>query len=149
VCRPPTTPILYPLLLSFIARLGGTSADAQRLLGVLAGTGIVALVGLLGRELASLRSGLLGAALVAVWPSLIAADGSLMSESLCGLFVVAAVLLAVRYVRAPSLGGVRLRHPADLVIALLVGVAIDAALLSRLRHQTVPKPDPHANPVAG
>jgi 4-amino-4-deoxy-L-arabinose transferase-like glycosyltransferase len=113
-------PILYPLLLSAIARLGGTSADAQRLVGVLAGTGVVALAGLLGRELASARAGLFTAAIVALWPSLVAADGSLMSESLYGLFVVAAVLLAVRHVRAPSVGG-----------AVALGTAIGLAGLTR------------------
>ena len=58
-------------------------------------------------------------------------------------------LVMVCLVIATTYGGVRLRHPADLVIALLAGIAIDAALLSRLHRQTVPKPQAHANPVAG
>lgn len=109
-------PILYPLLLSVVARAGGTGVDVQRSVGVLAGTGVVVLLGLLGRELAGRRAGLIAAAIAALWPSLIAADGSIMSEPLYGLLVVAAVLLAVRHVRSPALGGA-------LALGALIGLA--------------------------
>jgi 4-amino-4-deoxy-L-arabinose transferase-like glycosyltransferase len=98
-------PILYPLVLSLVARAGGTGVDIQRGVGILAGTGVVVLVALLGRELAGARAGLIAAAIAALWPSLIAADGSIMSEPLYGLLVLGAVLLAVRHVRSPTLGG--------------------------------------------
>jgi uncharacterized membrane protein len=113
-------PILYPLLLSIIARAGGTGVAIQRSVGILAGTGVVVLIGLLGRELAGARAGLIAAAITALWPSLIAADGSIMSEPIYGLFVVAAVLLAVRHVRWTTLRG-----------ALGLGAVIGLAGLTR------------------
>jgi hypothetical protein len=48
---------------------------------------------------------------------------------LLGPFVMVSLVVATTY------GGVRLRHPADLLVALLAGVAIDAALRSSRLHR--------------
>jgi 4-amino-4-deoxy-L-arabinose transferase-like glycosyltransferase len=113
--RPP----LFPLLLGGLAELGVTGGDA-RLLGALTGAGTIAALGLLGRAVAGARAGLLAAALAALYPTLIAADGALMTESLYGLLVALALLAAVRLFREPRAGR-----------AALLGVAAGLAALTR------------------
>jgi hypothetical protein len=97
-------PPLYSVVLAGPAKLGLTSPDAQRLAGTVFGAGTIATVGLLGRHLAGARAGLLAAALAAVYPTLIAADGALMSESLYGLLAALCLLAAYRLLEAPSAG---------------------------------------------
>jgi 4-amino-4-deoxy-L-arabinose transferase-like glycosyltransferase len=97
-------PPLYSVVLAGPAELGLTSADAQRLAGAVFGGGTVAALGLLGRLLAGWRAGLIAAGLAAVHPTLIAADGALMSESLYGLLAALLMLAAYRLLDAPSLG---------------------------------------------
>jgi Dolichyl-phosphate-mannose-protein mannosyltransferase len=115
-------PPLWSHLLAAVSVLGGggsplgvtgTEGDflAHRLAGCLVGTAVVVLVGLVGRRLGGERVGLVAAGIAAVYPVLITADASLMSETLYGLFVVLAVLLAYRLIdrptawRAAALGG--------------------------------------------
>jgi 4-amino-4-deoxy-L-arabinose transferase-like glycosyltransferase len=95
---------LYPLILAGLAELGATSSDSQRLLGSLTGAGTIVAVGFLGLRLAGPGAGLIGAGLVAVYPTLIAADGALMTESLYGMLAALALLAAYRVVEAPSAG---------------------------------------------
>jgi hypothetical protein len=71
-------PPLYPLMLFFLGRLGARSADLDRMLGVCAGTHTVVAVGLVARQVAGYRAGLTAAAVCAVYPAFIAADGALM-----------------------------------------------------------------------
>jgi 4-amino-4-deoxy-L-arabinose transferase-like glycosyltransferase len=97
-------PPLHSLLLAGLAELGGTSPDAQRLTGALFGAGTIAAVGVLGRLLAGERAGLIAAGLAAVHPTLIAADGALMSESLFGLLVALSLLAAYRLRDHPTPG---------------------------------------------
>jgi 4-amino-4-deoxy-L-arabinose transferase-like glycosyltransferase len=97
-------PPLYSIVLAGPAELGLTSPDAQRLAGAVFGAGTIATVGLLGRRLAGERAGLAAAGLAAVYATLIAADGALMSESLLGLFVALVLLAAYRLVEAPTAG---------------------------------------------
>jgi 4-amino-4-deoxy-L-arabinose transferase-like glycosyltransferase len=97
-------PPLYSVVLAVPAKLGLTSPDAQRLAGSLFGAGTIAVVGLLGRHLAGARAGLLAAAIAALYPTLIAADGALMSESLYGLLVALSLLAAYRLLEAPGIG---------------------------------------------
>src|SRR3712207_9300748 len=87
-----------------------------RLLGAATGGATVALVGVLGRQLAGARAGLLAAGLAAVYPTLIAADGALMSESLFGLLVALSLLAAHRLLDAPGVG-------RALVLGALAGLA--------------------------
>jgi 4-amino-4-deoxy-L-arabinose transferase-like glycosyltransferase len=109
-------PPLYTLLLSFLGRLGARSVDAQRMVGVLAGTLTVAAVGLVARRLAGSRAGLAAAALCAVYPAFIAADGALMSETLFGTLVAFSLLLALILLERPGPSGMA-------VLGLLVGLA--------------------------
>ena len=86
---------LFPLLIAGVYKLGITGGDA-RLLGVLTGGATVALLGLLGRMLAGWRAGLLAAGIATLYPTLIAADGAMMTESLYGALATAAMLLAYK-----------------------------------------------------
>jgi 4-amino-4-deoxy-L-arabinose transferase-like glycosyltransferase len=112
--RPP----LFPLVLAALAELGVTGGDA-RVLGVLTGGGTIVVIALLGRRLAGDRVGLLAAGLAAVYPTLIAADGALMTESLYGLLCGLALLAAYRLLEQPTLG-------RALVLGLVLGVVAQA-----------------------
>ena len=113
-------PPLYPLLLAAVATVAGHETDALRLVGVLAGTTIVFLAGLVATRIAGPRAGVAAAALCAVYPAFVAADASLMSESLFGALVVAALLQTLRLVDRPSLAG-----------TVGLGVLIGCATLAR------------------
>jgi 4-amino-4-deoxy-L-arabinose transferase-like glycosyltransferase len=113
-------PPLWPLALAAASKLGATGFLAHRLVGCIAGTVTVALLGLLGRRAAGDRAGLLAAGIAAVYPTLIASDGSLMSESLYGAFVAAALLLAYRLLDRPTAAR-----------AAWLGAAIGLAALTR------------------
>jgi Gpi18-like mannosyltransferase len=95
-------PPLYPLALSVLVRLGAESLDAQRLVGVFAGTTTVLACGLIAARLAGPRAGIAAAALCAVYPAYIAADGAIMSESLFGALVACCLLLALALLERPS-----------------------------------------------
>jgi 4-amino-4-deoxy-L-arabinose transferase-like glycosyltransferase len=123
-------PPLWPELLSLVSRLGGSGAPigtkgpngfiAHRLTGGLVGTGTVVVIGYLARRVAGPRVGLVAAAIAAVYPVLIAADGSLMSESLFGLVVAIGMVLAYR-----------LRDEPQAWLAVALGVVIGLASLVR------------------
>jgi hypothetical protein len=97
-------PPLYSVLLAGPALLGLDSPDSQRLAGSLFGAVTIVALGLLGRRLAGDRAGLLAAGIGAVYPSLIAADGALMSETLYGALIALSLLAAYRLLDAPSAG---------------------------------------------
>jgi 4-amino-4-deoxy-L-arabinose transferase-like glycosyltransferase len=113
-------PPLYPLLLSVPPALGLDGLDAERMIGVAIGTGTVAVAGLIGRRVAGDRAGLAAAVLCAAYPSFIAADGAIMSETLFGLLVALGVLTALRLRTRPSLAA-----------AAGLGVAVGLAALTR------------------
>jgi 4-amino-4-deoxy-L-arabinose transferase-like glycosyltransferase len=110
---------LYPLALAGLAELGVTGGDG-RLLGILTGGGTIVALGFLGRRLAGDRAGLLAAALAALYPTAIAADGALMTESLYGFLAALSLLAAYRLVEAPGPGR-----------ALLLGAIVGLAALAR------------------
>ena len=113
-------PPLYPLALSVVSLLGGTSELSHRALGLPLGAVTIVLVGLLGRRAGGDRVGLVAAGLCAVYPLMIAVDGALMSETLYGPLVVLALLAAWRLIDRPGL-----------LIALVAGIAIGVAALAR------------------
>jgi 4-amino-4-deoxy-L-arabinose transferase-like glycosyltransferase len=100
-----THPPLWTLLLGVVSWAGdGAGYLAHRAVGCFVGAVAIALAGLLARRVSgSDRVGVVAALIAAVHPVLIAADGSLMSESLYGVFVLGVLLLALRLRDAPSL----------------------------------------------
>jgi 4-amino-4-deoxy-L-arabinose transferase-like glycosyltransferase len=109
-------PPLWPLVLSVTSFLGGTGFEAHRLTGCVLGALAIVVVGLIGRRVAGERVGLLSAAIAALYPTLVAADGSLMSETLYGLLVGMALLVALRLRDDP-------RPPLALALGGLIGLA--------------------------
>ena len=113
-------PPLWPLLLSVSSALGGTSELAHKLVGTLAGTGTVAVIGVLGRRIGGTAVGLTAAGIACVYPVFVGADGSLMSESLYGLLIATVLLLALRLMDRPGPW-----------LAAGLGIAIGLAALTR------------------
>ncbi|MEA2365038.1 MAG: hypothetical protein QOI32_550 [Thermoleophilaceae bacterium] len=113
-------PPLWPLVLSVTSLLGGTGFEAHRLTGCVLGALAIVVVGLLGRRAGGERVGLIAAGIAAVYPTLIAADGSLMSETLYGLLVGVALLVALR-----------LREHPRVLLAAALGALIGLAALTR------------------
>jgi 4-amino-4-deoxy-L-arabinose transferase-like glycosyltransferase len=111
---------LYPLVLTGLYELGGTGQEAQRLLGSLFGAGTIIVLALLGRRVGGQRVGLVAAAIGALYPMLVTADGALMSESLYG-FLIGCTLLAA----------FRLRDVAGNGRAALLGATAGLAALTR------------------
>lgn len=68
------------------------------------GTALVALVALLGRRVAGDVAGIVAAAIAAASPNLWVNDALVMSETVTGLTVVGALLLALRFRDAPTRG---------------------------------------------
>jgi 4-amino-4-deoxy-L-arabinose transferase-like glycosyltransferase len=113
-------PPLYSVVLAGPALVGLDSPDAMRLAGAVFGAVTIVALGLLGRRLAGERAGLVAAGIGAVYPTLIVADGALMSETLYGTLVALALLAAYRLVDAPSVGR-----------ALVLGAVTGLAALTR------------------
>lgn len=97
-------PPLWPLLLSVLTRLGIDSQTGMQLAGAVVGTATVPLTGLVGRRVAGPLAGTVAAGIVACSPLLIAADGSLMADSLHVTLVTAALLVAYRALDDPGFG---------------------------------------------
>jgi 4-amino-4-deoxy-L-arabinose transferase-like glycosyltransferase len=71
---------------------------------VLLGTLLVLLIGLLGRRIGGDSVGLVASGIAAVSPNIWVNDGLVMSETITGLTVVGAMLLALEVRRRPTLG---------------------------------------------
>jgi 4-amino-4-deoxy-L-arabinose transferase-like glycosyltransferase len=113
-------PPLYPAYLSVAAVTGHGSVLAMRLWSTLPGTAAVLVIGLTGRDIAGERTGLLAAALAAVYVMLFAQDIDLWSEGMF-IFTIALTLYAsYRFIRRPNVA-----H------ALFLGGAISLAALTR------------------
>lgn len=110
----------WPAFLSVFSLLGVESEAGHRLVGAVLGAVVVVLVGLVAWRVGGRRAGLVAAGLAAVHPTLVAADGSLMSETLAGAFVLLIVLAGFRLLDAPG--------PAR---AVVLGLAIGAGALVR------------------
>jgi 4-amino-4-deoxy-L-arabinose transferase-like glycosyltransferase len=128
-------PPLWPALLAIVEWLGLGGEQAYRLVGAGLGTITVGLTGLLGRRVGGARVGLVAAALVACSPLLIAADGSLMSETMYAALLTAALWSAYRAIDRPSaarmvllgaLGGLAVLTRSDgvVIVTLLVAATV-------------------------
>jgi 4-amino-4-deoxy-L-arabinose transferase-like glycosyltransferase len=113
-------PPLFPLLLALPVRAGVHSVEGLRIFVAFVGAGTVALVGLLGRRVASPAAGLIAAALAAIYPMLFLSEATLMAESLYVALVTIVLLAAYRAFDEPT----RARFAA-------LGLAIGLATLTR------------------
>lgn len=126
VFRPPVTPTAgfppaYPAYQSLWQQVAGSGVTAVRLSGIVPAAATILGVGALGRRVASATVGLVAAALVALSPALIAADGSGMSEVLTVPLVVGALLV----------GHLVLTSGASAPRILLLGALCGVAALTR------------------
>jgi hypothetical protein len=136
-------PPVYPLLEAVISLLGGHTWAWHDIVDLVAGTATIWVTGLLGRrvgvggvgvrgggvrgeEVRGARLGLIAAGIAAVYPLLIAADGSLRSESVFALWVTLALLCALRLREDPS---VRRAIALGFVIALAALTRSEGLLL--------------------
>lgn len=136
----------YPTFLAIVTRLVNANHDTFTLAGALLGTVTVVLTGCIGNRLAGRAVGLTAAALTALYPLLIAVDGSLMSETLSIPLLYGAVLMAMVALDRPQLwrwaivGGLLglvalTRADAIVTIVVLVGacaIALPGSLGRRL-----------------
>jgi 4-amino-4-deoxy-L-arabinose transferase-like glycosyltransferase len=113
-------PPLYPTVLAGMSFLGFDGVLAHRALGALLGGGTIVLIALLGRRIGGERVGLVAAAVAALYPLLVAADGAPMSESLYGLLIAACLLVALK-----------LREHRTVRLAAALGALIGLAALTR------------------
>ena len=138
-------PPLYPMVVALFMLVGGNGYEVQHVAGAVIGTATVAAVGLLGRRVGGDRVGLLAAGLAAAYPLLIAADGSLRSESLYALMIALVLVAAYRLADRPTTGraaaagalialAALTRSEAVVLIALLV---LPMALLAAGRRRAV------------
>ena len=110
----------WEVVLAAADLVGANGYLAHRLLGAVIGTVTVVLIGLLGRRVGGPAVGLVAAAIAAAYPMLWAADVSMMSETLYGALLVAALLAATR-----------VRETATLRAAAALGALLGLAALTR------------------
>ena len=124
-------PPLWVLLLGLASLLGVTSVLGHQLVSACVGVAGILLVGLLGRQVAGDRVGLLAAGIAAGYAFLWLNDGSIMSEGLVVALVAASTLVALRVGDDPSrrnllvlglLGGLAALTRAELLLFLPVAV---------------------------
>lgn len=96
-------PPLTAIVATPAAMMSGDNVMAQRLTMALIGTGAVLMIGLLGREVAGDRAGLIAAGIAAVYPNLWMNDGVVMSESLTALGMATCLWLTSRLIRQPTI----------------------------------------------
>jgi 4-amino-4-deoxy-L-arabinose transferase-like glycosyltransferase len=113
-------PPLYPTVLAGLSFAGLDGVLAHRALGAFLGGATIVLVALIGRRVGGERVGLAAAAIAALYPLLVAADGAPMSESLYGLLIAGCLLLALR-----------LRERRSIRLAAALGAVIGLAALTR------------------
>lgn len=107
---------LYPTALAGAIKLGITSDSALRSLGALFGAVTVTVIGLIGRKIGGDTLGLVAAAIAAISPLMIAADGALTSETLYAALIALTLLAALRLAERNTVGRAA-------VAGLLVGLA--------------------------
>ncbi len=113
-------PPAWPSFLSIFSFFGVQSQLGHRLVGAVLGGGVVVLLGLVAWRIAGRKAGVAAAVLGGLHPTLIAADGSLMTETLGGALVLVVLLLGHRALAAP--------RPGRMAV---LGAAIGVAALAR------------------
>jgi 4-amino-4-deoxy-L-arabinose transferase-like glycosyltransferase len=113
-------PPLYILWLTIPSLVGFTTTTAHQLWTLVIGTGTIVAVGYTGREIAGPRTGLIAAALAAVYPNVWSHDAILTSETMSIFAATLCVWMAYRYWHVPS---------ATRAVAL--GLAVSLAILAR------------------
>jgi 4-amino-4-deoxy-L-arabinose transferase-like glycosyltransferase len=86
-------PPLWPAVLAVPERLGIDSPTGLRIVGAMIGAATVAVIGVLGRRVATPTAGLVAAGLAALSPYFVSLDGSLQAEGLYALAVATVLLL--------------------------------------------------------
>jgi 4-amino-4-deoxy-L-arabinose transferase-like glycosyltransferase len=89
-------PPLFTLVLTAGDLLGVRSVDAQLVLECLIGTATIALTGMVARDLATPRAGVIAAVIAALYPGFWVFDGEVMSEPLAMLLTALVILAANR-----------------------------------------------------
>jgi 4-amino-4-deoxy-L-arabinose transferase-like glycosyltransferase len=112
----------YPFFLTAIYSVVGHSQFAGKLGNVVIGTALTGCTYLLGRVLRGEAVGLVGAALIAVWPNLVFSTGILGSDLLAALGFVVAMWLGMRRDSGPGPAWLR---------ALVLGVVVGWTVLVR------------------
>jgi 4-amino-4-deoxy-L-arabinose transferase-like glycosyltransferase len=95
-------PPLYLLWLAIPTRIGLDGPVSHMLWSSLIGAASVVVIGLLGREVAGPRAGLIAAGIAAVYPNLWVYDGFILSETTAIFTGVLTVLLGYRFLRDPT-----------------------------------------------
>jgi hypothetical protein len=113
-------PPLYIVYLAAFSAIGVRTVTGHMLASCLLGAGSVAVGGLAGRRIAGPRVGLIAAVLLALYPNVWRFDAMVLSETMVILMVNVTILLAYRYLDAPSMGRLA-----------LVGLAVAFCALSR------------------
>ena len=97
---------LYPLVLSFISRLGGTTYFDHKVFSLIIGTALVAMIGLVAHQVAprpsAQRITILAMFLAAIYPNLWLVDGVMFPEGLMALCTTATVYAAYRWKGKPT-----------------------------------------------
>jgi len=110
----------FVAILAVLDLLGIDTPQGQRLVMCLVGTASIAVIGLLGRRLATPVVGLIAAGIAAVYPNLWINDGMLMVETVFIFATAVALLCTYRYLERPRRGEL-----------LLVSAALTLAALTR------------------
>ncbi|HEV3226978.1 MAG TPA: glycosyltransferase family 39 protein [Acidimicrobiales bacterium] len=113
-------PPAYLTYLALFSLVGLKSATAHMVASALVGVGTVVVVGLVGREIAGPRLGVIAAAIAAVYPNLWAYDGALESETIAQLAVALTFLATYVWWRDPTRRN-----------AALIGAAVALGALAR------------------
>lgn len=121
----------YPLLLATVYTVFGESVRAAQLLNVALGTATVALVYLIGRRTFGATTGLIAAAIVAAFPSLVFFTGVTLSEIAFTFLALLAVWLLLRESQSAPAGDPSAGSGQSLPLLLAGGIVLGFAALVR------------------
>jgi 4-amino-4-deoxy-L-arabinose transferase-like glycosyltransferase len=107
-------PPLYTIFLAIPSALGFDTPTQSRLATALLGTVTVVLIGVLARQIAGDRVGLIAALLAAAYPPLWSNDAVIGLETLYCFLVVVALIAVYRFWRTPRCGAVAIAVPLAL-----------------------------------